>query len=81
MRCLHCDQTRTAERHDPCIANLPGVMHACCGHGQRGCIRFLDGRIIRVNMTSVERFDLYDGGDDIPEIEVLTRFPSAETVS
>jgi hypothetical protein len=33
--CLACGMFRTAELHDPCIANLPGVLFACCGHGCR----------------------------------------------
>ena len=32
-RCKACFRTRTPEGHDPCIANLPGVKNACCGHG------------------------------------------------
>jgi len=32
-RCARCGLTRTPEGHDPCIANLPGVVGACCGHG------------------------------------------------
>lgn len=31
--CGHCGEPRTAEGHDPCIGTLPGVMNACCGHG------------------------------------------------
>src|SRR5258707_458524 len=31
--CVVCHQLRTPEGHDPCIANLPGVFQACCGHG------------------------------------------------
>lgn len=31
--CKACGLRRTAEGHDPCIANLPGVQFACCGHG------------------------------------------------
>ncbi len=34
--CLACGQYRTPEGHDPCIANLPGVDSACCGHGLAG---------------------------------------------
>jgi hypothetical protein len=34
--CLACGRFRTAELHDPCIANLPGVQFACCGHGSSG---------------------------------------------
>jgi hypothetical protein len=32
-RCAHCGEERTERGHDPCIANLPGVWSACCGHG------------------------------------------------
>jgi hypothetical protein len=36
--CLACGEFRTPELHDPCIANLPGVLFACCGHGRKsGC--------------------------------------------
>lgn len=31
--CPVCKEYETAESHDPCIANLPGVRNACCGHG------------------------------------------------
>lgn len=38
----------TAEGHDPCIANLPGVEQACCGHGfGHAYIKFENGPIIR----------------------------------
>lgn len=47
--CGHCGAPApTTEGHDPCIANLPGVIHACCGHGVgRAYAMFSDGRIIR----------------------------------
>lgn len=46
--CVKCGLMPTLEGHDPCIANLPGVQNACCGHGvERGYIQFTDGRIIR----------------------------------
>jgi hypothetical protein len=32
-RCPKCKKRATALGHDPCIANLPGVVAACCGHG------------------------------------------------
>jgi hypothetical protein len=35
-RCAVCGEHRTAELDDPCIARLPGVEFACCGHGRRG---------------------------------------------
>ena len=34
--------------HDPCIANLPGVLMACCGHGvKEGSIHFENGVVIK----------------------------------
>ena len=34
MICPHCKQDKVEGEHDPCIANLPGVKFACCGHGE-----------------------------------------------
>jgi hypothetical protein len=31
--CGHCGKDQTVEGHDGCIGTLPGVMNACCGHG------------------------------------------------
>jgi hypothetical protein len=31
--CPACHRHRTPAGHDPCIADLPGVKAACCGHG------------------------------------------------
>jgi hypothetical protein len=31
--CSGCGQLPTAAGHDACIADLPGVRNACCGHG------------------------------------------------
>lgn len=46
-RCPACDQPQTPEGHDPCIANLPGVKFACCGHGTKhGYIVFENGTVI-----------------------------------
>lgn len=47
--CSACGAERpTAEGHDPCIANLPGVSYACCGHGYgHAYVTFSDGRIMR----------------------------------
>lgn len=50
--CPKCGQNETAEGHDPCIADLPGVAFACCGHGiEAGYVKFTDGRIIRGRFT------------------------------
>jgi hypothetical protein len=36
--CPRCSSRQTNDGHDPCIKNLPGVIHACCGHGNYiGC--------------------------------------------
>ena len=32
--CGHCGELATKKGHDRCIANLPGVVNACCGHGE-----------------------------------------------
>lgn len=47
--CALCKKPTTLEGHDPCIANLPGVRNACCGHGDRkqAYIQFTNGIIIR----------------------------------
>ncbi len=34
--CGHCGLPNTPEGHDRCLGELPGVMNACCGHGERG---------------------------------------------
>lgn len=48
LKCLRCRKTMTKEGHDPCIANLPGVKYACCGHGKtEGYILFKNGIVIR----------------------------------
>ena len=48
LRCPKCGKKATKEGHDPCLANLPGVTNACCGHGvTEGYIAFEDGTVIR----------------------------------
>jgi len=48
--CPRCGKKPTKDGHDPCIANLPGVVAACCGHGvETGYVMFEDGRTIRGN--------------------------------
>ena len=34
--CPHCKVRRTRKGHDACIADLPDVRFACCGHGIAG---------------------------------------------
>jgi hypothetical protein len=49
MKCAECNLLPTKDGHDPCIADLPGVIFACCGHGNLGqaYVAFADGRTIR----------------------------------
>jgi len=53
--CKKCGMERTQDGDDPCIANLPGVLYACCGHGVwRGYLKFADGRTLHfhpINMA------------------------------
>lgn len=54
-KCKLCRDMRTDKGHDPCIANLPGVVYACCGHGQEsGYILFRDGRVIDCDILKVD---------------------------
>jgi hypothetical protein len=48
-KCPKCDKEPTSEGHDPCIANLPDVKYACCGHGipNDAYIYFESGEIYR----------------------------------
>ena len=32
--CGYCERETTPEGHDPCLGTLPGVVNACCGHGE-----------------------------------------------
>lgn len=47
--CGHCKQDTPANGHDPCIANLPGVVNACCGHGDEteAYVMFTNGVTLR----------------------------------
>lgn len=46
--CPRCGLRQTKQGHDPCIANLPGVQNACCGHGKEmGYVQFDNGKVIR----------------------------------
>lgn len=47
--CKHCKIENTPEGHDGCLGILPGVMNACCGHGNdnESYVQFPDGKVIR----------------------------------
>ena len=33
--CAECGEGHSAQHPDPCLGRLPGVLGACCGHGDR----------------------------------------------
>lgn len=43
--CGKCRQPNRADGHDACIGKLPGVMNACCGHGETAVayVQYSDG--------------------------------------
>lgn len=47
--CGYCNFTNTQEGHDGCFGRLPGVMNACCGHGDSrlAYIQFTAGLALR----------------------------------
>lgn len=55
--CPKCKRGPTKDGHDPCIANLPGIISACCGHGvEDGFILFEDDEtIIGGTFEKIER--------------------------
>lgn len=52
--CVLCKRRPTTAGHDPCIANLPGVDFACCGHGGEGYVKFSNGQILRGYWDHIE---------------------------
>lgn len=49
--CPKCNLCPTDKGHDACIADLPGVAFACCGHGVSGLL----GRIHSRDVNGVDR--------------------------
>ncbi|MDR3616483.1 MAG: hypothetical protein P4L53_23185 [Candidatus Obscuribacterales bacterium] len=41
--CFSCGCPPTSDGQDPCIANLPATVHACCGHGDTGTADYPKG--------------------------------------
>lgn len=53
--CGLCGARRAIEEHDACIANLPGVEYACCGHGvTQAYVAFVTGHVIRGQFDHVQ---------------------------
>jgi hypothetical protein len=58
--CIRCGNTESSEGHDHCIANLPNVEFACCGHGEEdGYMKLNDGKVIRFN-TELNRTQIIE---------------------
>jgi hypothetical protein len=54
-KCPKCHKM-PVDGQDACIANLPGVLNACCGHGvEDGYIQFTDNTVIRFKLLKIER--------------------------
>lgn len=53
--CNKCGKPPTPKDHDHCLGTLPGVMNACCGHGNKelAYIQFLDGFVINGNSACI----------------------------
>ena len=48
--CPRCGKAFSKEEHDKCIANLPNVKFACCGHGvEDGYAKLDNGKVITFN--------------------------------
>lgn len=46
--CPRCGSAHEFSDHDHCIANLPNVKYACCGHGKEdGYVNLDNGKVIR----------------------------------
>lgn len=54
--CTKKDHTGGSNFADPCMGILPGVIHACCGHGEedRGYVFFENGVTIRFDLINTE---------------------------
>ncbi|MDQ0158986.1 hypothetical protein [Alkalibacillus salilacus] len=47
--CNYCGLENTLKGHDGCLGTLPGIMNACCGHGQtnEAYLQFWNGDCVR----------------------------------
>lgn len=52
--CPHCGKLPTRDGEDGCLGHLPGVMHACCGHGvEDGYITFENGMELEFRLLKI----------------------------
>lgn len=54
--CGYCGLISTHNDHDGCLGELPGIMNACCGHGQpsEAYLQYCNGSIIRGKQATEE---------------------------
>ena len=66
--CGRCGKHFTKEGYDACLSTLPGIMNACCGHGNNSeaYVQFLD------------EFSIH-GEDAITILEVLKKYKKEAT--
>lgn len=67
--CPECHLTRGADRCDPCIGKLPGVLFACCGHGGKVTANRPDGYVYFENGVTI-RFDKLTRIDHVSADEI-----------
>ena len=66
-----CDKCAVFHKHndlDPCLGMLPGLMNACCGHGNVNAayVQFLDGQCIRGSSAIVIQGELKKHSSEVP---------------
>jgi len=72
--CGHCGRRATPDGHDGCLGTLPGIMNACCGHGQQdeAYVQFDDGICIRgreaIAWQTQLRMGILDGFESVLSI-------------
>jgi hypothetical protein len=54
--CGKCGKERTPEGHDACLGTIPGVVNACCGHG--------DDKAAYIEFENGKRFVIEKGEND-----------------
>ena len=47
--CGHCLKPNREDEHDACLGELPGVINACCGHGnvREAYVQFEGGQLLQ----------------------------------
>ena len=68
--CGYCNLFPTKDGHDRCLGMLPGIMNACCGHGDinESYVQFLDGSCIRgkrvqIILKILKKIIEFEGGE------------------